>query len=211
MSTLEDRSGEENFLDVLRVIYPGVQVCHRLDKETSGVLICAKNKDTYKYMSALFERRKVRKVYHALVQGAVQWKDRVVDKPILKQLNGRVRIDRRGKPSVTHCSSLVTFKNHTLMSCLPLTGRMHQIRIHLAHEGYPICADGFYGGQPIFLSNIKRNYLRKGNKPERPLLSRVALHALSINFSEADGKSMYFEAPYPKDFNAAINQLRRSW
>jgi 23S rRNA pseudouridine955/2504/2580 synthase len=154
-----------------------------------------------------FEKRKVTKIYHAVVDGIHQFRDQLVDEPILKT-DHVVRISRDGKPSQTYLASLESFRNHTLVECKPITGRMHQIRIHLSHLGAPITGDEIYGGKPFYLSGVKRGFNLKKFSEEQPLIKRMALHAFSLEFEGLKGNVIKIEAPYPKDIQALVRQLR---
>lgn len=207
ISTLEDRNDPENILKLARQRLGDAQVCHRLDKDTSGVLAIAKNPKAYRHLSMQFENRQVNKIYHAVVDGIHRLEHQEVDAPILKQNDGTVKISREGKPAQTIFSTLHVFKNHTLIECRPITGRMHQIRIHLARLGASITGDELYGGKPFYISSIKRGFNLKQQTEEQPLMKRMALHARSLQFELISGKTIQIEAPYPKDFQALLKQL----
>jgi len=208
LSTLEDRHEKSNLLAMARQYIPTAQVCHRLDKETSGVLAIATNPDAYRHMSMQFEKREVTKVYHAVVDGIHQFNERLVDAPILKQDDGTVKISRReGKPAQTIFTSIRSYRQHTLMDCRPVTGRMHQIRIHLSISGASITGDELYGGKPFFLSSIKRGFNLKQDTEEQHFLKRMALHAFSLQFLDLSAIPRIVEAPYQKDMQALIRQL----
>lgn len=207
ISTLEDRNDPQNILLSAKSYVTDMQVCHRLDKETSGALALAKNPEAYRHLSMQFENRQVTKHYHAVVDGIHSFHVELVDKPILKQNDGTVKISREGKDAQTYFSSLTSFKNHTLVQCSPITGRMHQIRIHLSILKAPILGDETYGGKPFFLSSLKRGFNLKKMTEELPFMKRMALHAFSLEFSGLNDKKVMIEAPYPKDFQALIKQL----
>jgi RluA family pseudouridine synthase len=209
ISTLADRHDKVNLLALARGYATDAQVCHRLDKDTSGVLAIAKNPEAYRHMSIQFEKRTVVKVYHAIVDGIQNFKDTLVDEPILKQEDGTVKISRRdGKPAQTYFTSLKSFRAHTLVECRPVTGRMHQIRIHLATQRASITGDEMYGGKPFLLSSIKKRAfnLKKGTE-EVSFMKRMALHAFSLEFDDLSGTRQNVVAPYPKDFQALVRQL----
>jgi len=208
IATLEDRNEPVNLLQLARQLYPDAQVCHRLDKETSGALAIARNPEAYRHLSIQFEKREVVKRYHAVVDGLHQFSDFLVDAPILKQDDGTVRISNRdGKPAQTWFNALKSFRMHTLMECKPVTGRMHQIRIHLAISGAPIMGDTQYGGKLFYLSQVKRGFNLKKGTDEEPFMKRMALHAFSLLFQDLDGTSIEVEAPYQKDMTALVKQL----
>lgn len=207
IATLEDRADPVNLLGLAKEYYPGAQACHRLDKETSGVIAFAKDPEAYRHLSLQFQRRQVEKVYHAVCDGIHRMENVVVDKPVLKSREGPVKISKLGKPAQTRFTSLKAYRMHTLVSCIPYTGRMHQIRVHLASVGAPITGDAAYGGKPFFLSSIKRNFNLKKDVEEEALMKRFALHAYSLAFSDLEGRRMEVVAPYPKDMRALIRQL----
>ncbi|HEY0896476.1 MAG TPA: RluA family pseudouridine synthase [Sphingobacteriaceae bacterium] len=211
LTSLDEREGGEiNLLRLARQYSADAQICHRLDKETSGALIIAKNPDAYRLVSMQFERRKVNKVYHAVIDGTHVFEDLKVDLPILNLGNKNVTISRAdGKSAETWFRSLQFFKHYTLVECRPVTGRMHQIRIHLASQKASIAGDSMYGGKPVFLSNIKRGYRLGKDQEEQPIMKRFALHAREITFRINEEESMTITAPYPKDFATLVKQLEQ--
>lgn len=210
--TLDDR--DQTIKGVLRMAkeyWPDAQACHRLDKETSGILVLAKTPEAYRHLAMQFEAREVNKVYHAIVNGVADFKETIVDLPIHAMNNGIVKIDKtEGKEAQTIFNTEEVFKKHTLVRCEPVTGRMHQIRIHLTCLKHPIVADSQYGGKDVFLSEIKKKFNLKKDTDEIPLIRRVALHSYSIGFFQLNGDPLYIEAPYPKDMDALLTQLRKS-
>jgi 23S rRNA pseudouridine955/2504/2580 synthase len=210
ISTLEDRNDSINILQVARNFIADAQVCHRLDKDTSGVLAIAKNPEAYRNLSIQLEDREVTKIYHAIVDGIHDFKESLVDAPILKQNDGTVKISRTGKSAQTTFTTMEVMGNYTLVECRPVTGRMHQIRIHLAKLGASIAGDDLYGGKPVFLSKIKRGFNLKKDTAEEALMKRMALHAFSLEFLDMAGKKVKVEAPYPKDFRVLVKQLREN-
>jgi RluA family pseudouridine synthase len=211
LSTLEDRHEKVNLLALARDYTDDAQVCHRLDKDTSGVLAIAKNPEAYRHLSMQFEKRQVTKIYHAVVDGIHNFQDHLVDLPILKKDDGVVSISRsEGKPAQTYFTSLRSFRMHTLMDCRPVTGRMHQIRIHLATLGASITGDKVYGGKPFLLSAIKRGFNLKKGTEEESFMKRMALHAFSLEFDDLSNTRQRIEAPYPKDMRALLKQLEEN-
>ncbi len=162
------------------------RILHRLDKETSGVLLVAKDIETERRLRAAFEYRRISKTYMALVEG--EWPAgpaQMIDAPIGpdERRSGRMRIVRGGKESQTEVELEQGYRGYSLVRCRPLTGRTHQIRVHLAHEGFPLVVDKLYGRNDEFLlSQIKRGYRAKQGRPERPLIDRLTLHAAEIVF-----------------------------
>lgn len=212
ISTLEDRNDPINILKLVKDHLPDAQVCHRLDKETSGILVIAKHHEAYRHFAIMLEKRQVKKVYHAIINGIHEFDNLEADQSIFSS-NSKSRVDfREGKPSLTLISTLETFKFHTLVKCFPVSGRLHQIRVHLAFHKAPICCDPAYGGDFIYLSQIKKNYhLGKFTDEEHPLIQRVALHSHNIAFRDYNTEDRIIEvgAPYPKDFAVLIRQLRK--
>ncbi|GGH19507.1 RNA pseudouridine synthase [Sphingobacterium alkalisoli] len=211
VASLDEREGGEvNILRLAKKYYDDAQVCHRLDKDTSGILLIAKNPDTYRSVSIEFEKRRVSKIYHAIIGGIHTFENLKVDLPILNQGNKNVSIDRtNGKAAVTIFNTLQYFKNYTLVECRPITGRMHQIRIHLATQHAAIVGDLMYKGKPIYLSQIKkRGFTISKDQDEQPIIRRFALHSKAVEFV-LDGKKYAFEAQYPKDFATLLKQLEK--
>lgn len=207
VATLDDRVEKINLLSLAKQYSADAQACHRLDKDTSGVLAFAKHPEAYRHLSMQFEHREVAKVYHAVVDGIHRFQNQLVDAPILKQDDGIVKLSKQGKDAQTYFTSLKSYRQHTLIECKPITGRMHQIRIHLASLGASITGDTQYGGRPVLLSQLKRGFNLKKFTEEQPLIKRMALHAFSLEFALTNGQKQLFEAPYPKDFAALVRQL----
>ncbi|MBC8053195.1 MAG: RluA family pseudouridine synthase [Sphingobacteriaceae bacterium] len=209
ISSLDEREG--GGLSILRLAKEysaDAQVCHRLDKETSGCLIIAKNPEAYRLVSMQFERRKVKKLYHAVVNGTHQFNQLDVNLPILNLGNKNVAISRQeGKAAETIFNSVKYYKHYTLIECMPITGRMHQIRIHLASQRAAIAGDDMYGGQAVLLSTIKRGYRLGKDQEELPIMKRFALHAREVAFKIDEEKEITITAPYPKDFATLLKLL----
>ena len=211
LPSIDERQGLSiNLLALARKSFPDIQICHRLDRETSGVIVFAKNPESYRHVSMEFEHRNVEKTYHAVIDGHHDFEEVEVDLPILVGKKGVVKIDRgAGKPAQTTFNSLEFFNFHTLVECKPKTGRTHQIRIHLATKGASITADALYGGKDIFLSTYKRKYRLGKGKEESPIIKRFALHAKALKIKHPNGSTLNVEADYPKDMDVLINLLRK--
>ncbi len=186
---------------------------HRLDFETSGVLLLARNKLALVALANLFGSEKPLKKYVALVQGA-PGEERVEVSASLgphPSRPGLVRVDpKHGKRAKTVFSIFERFAGWTLLSCEPLTDRAHQIRAHLRSVALPIVGDRLYGGKPLLLSRLKPDYRLKPGHQERPLLDRVALHAEQLSFPHpVSGQTVVIHAPWPKDFSVAVKYLRK--
>ncbi|MDN3669946.1 pseudouridine synthase [Echinicola jeungdonensis] len=210
LSTLDDRHERQNILQLAKKHTPDAQVCHRLDKETSGCLVIAKNQEAYRNIAIQFENRKVNKVYHAVIDGIHEFKDLLVDRNLIASSKGMAKISKDGKSATTYFTTLSTYQAHSLVECRPVTGRLHQIRIHLAYLKSPICGDELYGGKPLYLSKLKRRFNLKQGTEELPIMQRVSLHAYSIGFEGRDGKPIEVSAPYPKDYAVLIHQLEKN-
>lgn len=187
---------------------------HRIDKDTSGLIIYARNEDAQRNLSMQFEKREIQKTYHALVYGHPLWETLEVKLPLLPDGDSRHRTvvnKKNGKPSLTEFRLIGTCGPYSWIEAKPKTGRTHQIRVHLAENGLCIVCDPLYSGnqKPVRLSEIKKKW--NGDEyEERPLLSRLALHAYKIEFTHPrTGEKMVFTAPYPKDMEATRKQLAK--
>lgn len=211
VATLADRNDKTNISDLAKTYSEDAQVCHRLDKETSGVLAIAKTPEAYRHLSIQFEKRQVSKEYHAVVDGIHDFQNTIVDEPLVTKGNGQVRINKSGgKDATTSFDTEKAYRQHTLVSCKPVTGRMHQIRVHLSHLGAPITGDVQYGGKMFYLSSLKKKYNLKQWTEEQPLIKRVALHAHALEFNLLNGEKLKVEAPYLKDMRVLVSQLEKN-
>lgn len=185
---------------------------HRLDFETSGVLLLAKNKPALIHLANQFGSEGVSKTYLALAHGAPETEFEIDARlaPHPTKL-GLVRVDpKHGKKACTRFRVLERFRGWCLLHCFPSTGRTHQIRVHLKSAGYPIVGDATYGGKPLFLSLFKRNYQPNRNRPEQPLLGRVALHAESLQLLHpATTAGVTIASERPHDLEVALKYLRK--
>ena len=213
LASLDERTTDrtDSVLRLAKAYWPDAQLGHRLDKETSGILAIAKTPDAYRHLAMQFEHREVTKRYHAVVNGVHNLEEISVYLPISPVKDGTaVKIDReKGKVAETIFNTLKAYKTTTLVECMPVTGRMHQIRVHLMCLKAPIVNDPTYGGKPVFLSDLKRNFNLKQDTEELPLIKRVALHAHSLTFTLLNGEEATFEAPYPKDFDTLVKQIEK--
>jgi 23S rRNA-/tRNA-specific pseudouridylate synthase len=204
---------------------------HRIDAGTSGVLLCAKTKPALDSLSGQFQSKTVEKIYLALVVVLPLERVMKVVEPVRAPEGGlpetftmelalgeddarpgRMRIFRKhgGKASRTDFRVIERFGRYALLECRPLTGRTHQIRVHLAAAGAPVLNDPFYGDpdEVLLLSNLKRRY--KGRDEERPLIGRLALHASELTVTHPGTQSpLTVRAPMPRDFEVAIKYLRK--
>ncbi|MFT3932992.1 MAG: RluA family pseudouridine synthase [Chitinophagaceae bacterium] len=212
--SIPDRTQSQPSLkDFLIDRYGGIFTVHRLDAVTSGVIVFAKNEETHKFLSQQFEERSTRKIYNGLVTGKLTEANGVIDEPIAEHYSqkGMMMVNAKGKPSVTEYKVLEQFKLFSWMEFHILTGRTHQIRVHMKHLGHPIVCDELYGdAQPLLLSSFKKKFnLSKSAEEERPILQRLALHAAQLSFTNPAGEIQTFEAPLPKDLRALLQQLRK--
>lgn len=202
-----------NIRRILEDMYGEIYIVHRLDKETSGVMIAARNAQAHKNLSEQFEHHTIRKIYHAIVSGVVEQDEFPINIPLMAdpKRKGLMRPSARGKDAHTIVKVLERFRIASLIECTLVTGRMHQIRVHCSAIGHPLLVDPDYGTTKEFLlSSIKRRYNLKKDTTERPVIDRLTLHAKSIAFLHpSTSQSVEFTSEYPRDVAAAINVLRK--
>jgi RluA family pseudouridine synthase len=192
---------------------PELRVVHRLDKDTSGVMIFALSEEAHQALNRQFEKREVEKVYHAFVDGQPQPPEGRITSALRMSPQGKVVVHKKGKEAETTYRTLESFQRFSLMEVQIHTGRTHQIRVHFQSIGHPLLIDPLYGKREAFyLSEIKgkRYHLSKKEEAERPLINRTTLHACKLSFQHpASGEPLEFEAPFPKDLKALLDQLRK--
>ncbi len=211
-------SAEPTLTDILLKKYPEIRtvgddpalrpgIVHRLDKDTSGVMVVARNQKSFEYLKSLFRGRDIKKTYVAVVSGVPQEKQGIIDKPIGIR-NGTtkrsVRSEKMAKPAVTEYKVLAMSdprlatsgkpQSYSLLEIHPLTGRTHQIRVHLASIGRPIAGDVLYGP-----------------KKQPPWANRLMLHATSIEFVDGSGGRLRFDAEAPKEFERIFRNLSQKY
>jgi 23S rRNA pseudouridine1911/1915/1917 synthase len=201
-----------NLYALLKARYGHIFTLHRLDKDTSGLMVFAKTAEAHKELSQQFEHRKISKTYWAVVDGTPPESGKI-DVPVQWAANQhRMVVRSSGKSAFTEYSRLETFGLYSLLKVQIHTGRTHQIRIHLQSIGHPLAIDPIYGSRnALFLSRIKRGkyYLKKGQE-EQPLIDRCTLHARTLSLKHPkSGSKILVEAPIPKDLKALLNQLRK--
>lgn len=171
-------------------------IVHRLDRQTSGVMVLARDRDVHRSLSLQFQRRQAQKSYHAIVVGRPPWSEIAVRLALRPNVGRRKRtaVDpRRGKEAITRLRVLKDLVGAALVEAIPQTGRRHQIRAHLAAMGFPIMADPLYGPQDAY--------------PDPPI-ARLALHAHQLRIIHPrSGLPHTFQAPYPADFLQALATL----
>jgi 23S rRNA pseudouridine1911/1915/1917 synthase len=232
--------GEAERLDrLLALPYGRIFTVHRIDKDTSGLVVFARNAEIHRFLSQAFESRAVEKTYLAAVHGRPAWEEADCDLPLVPDGDRRRRtiVDRsRGKKSYTRFRRLLCAGNYSLIEARPETGRTHQIRVHLAALGYPVICDPLYGvnarsstpegganrgglEKGVFLSSFKKGW-RGSPADEKPLISRLALHALRLVLPLPDQTAepalpsapgiLTLDAPLPRDFSALRAQMEKS-
>ena len=192
---------------------PRLRLVHRIDKDTSGVLLFAKNKAAQKHVSHQFQNNLVSKEYLALVAGRPQKGEGDIDAPMARHPSSplKMAVSKQGRPARTLWKVEEYLGPFTLLRVFPKTGKTHQIRVHLKSIDLPLAIDPLYNptaSEGLFLSSFKRHY-RKSAHQERPLISRLTLHAEKLAFQNLDGTKIELLAALPKDFRATIAQLRK--
>lgn len=179
--------------------YPEFHFVHRIDRETSGVLVVAKTQAAHEFLKKQFQNREIKKVYRAFVHGTLKDERGMITKPIGSARGGRGPRSAKApygkmREATTQWRRITAGQGISYVEVFPKTGRTHQIRVHFSSVGHPIVGDPLYGpGRPQALG-----------------FSRLALHALSFSFMHPSGNEMAFEAPLPADFVAAEKELRKA-
>ncbi|MES2315201.1 MAG: RluA family pseudouridine synthase [Patescibacteria group bacterium] len=194
----DERSKEKTILDLFIKKYPKVEVVHRLDKDTSGVMLLAKNKKAHEFLKHQFQERTIKKIYNAIVSGSVKHDRGIINKPIGRSpkdfrrwLAGR---GARGelRDAVTDYKVLKRFTDKgikfTYLEVKPKTGRTHQIRVHMKFLNHPVACDPLYNP----------------DSPKPTGFKRLALHAASIEFKNLAGKTIKIESPLPLEFKKIL-------
>ena len=187
---------------------PGI--VHRLDRDTSGAILVAKNDQAHAKLAMQFESRTIEKAYFALTLGSPQRDRDVIDCPIGHHPHQRDKMairrdDPNSRTAHTFYEVVERFDGFAAVQATPKTGRTHQIRVHLNHIGCPVLCDRLYGGR----SKITRGEIRRDQGDELVLLDRQALHASWIKFTHPEsGKTLKIEAPLPADMNAVLRELQ---
>jgi 23S rRNA pseudouridine955/2504/2580 synthase/23S rRNA pseudouridine1911/1915/1917 synthase len=212
--SIPDREGKEVSLKrMLQEKYEFIFTVHRLDKDTSGMIVFARNEHTHKHLSVQFEERQTEKIYQGLLIGSLSESEGSIDALIAENpaRKGTMHIHQKGKESLTEYKVLKDFKIFSWVQFQIHTGRTHQIRVHAKHIGNPVVCDPVYGdGNPILVSSFKSKFnLSKNELEERPIMNRLALHAFSLSFRKTNGEFVKLDAPLPKDIRATLQQLEK--
>lgn len=212
--SIPDRLGKERSLKTwLAERYGNIYTVHRIDRDTSGLIVFARTPEAQQVLSTQFENRETEKVYLGIVAGCPSQATGRIEAPIAEHpaRNGTMIIHRNGKSAHTEYTLIDRFPGYALLQFRILTGRTHQIRIHAREMGHPIVCDPLYGdGKPFLLSSMKKKFhLSKKEETERPLLGRLALHAYQLSFRDTAGDRLELEAPLHKDMRAMLQQLRK--
>jgi 23S rRNA pseudouridine1911/1915/1917 synthase len=210
--TIPDREGVPGVRNLLQDKFGSIFTIHRIDKDTSGVVVFAKNEMAHRHFSMQFESRETKKFYNGFVLGSPALDSGVINEPIAEHPSkkGLMTVYRKGKESITEYEVINRFRFYSWMRFRILTGRTHQIRVHMKHLGNPIVCDGLYGdGKPVFISQLKTKFNLSKDTEERPLLNRLALHAAELELIALDGSIIKIKAPLPKDLKAVLQQLTK--
>lgn len=216
-SVLQRLAGEMN-LPHTGSADPRLRVVHRLDKETSGVLLFARHIAAQRHVSHQFQNNTTLKEYLAVVIGRPGENQGEIDANLAPHPTSPRRMSlvrHGGRPARTAWQVEEGFRSYTLLRVFPKTGKTHQIRVHLKHIGLPLAVDQLYNparlGAPIglFLSAFKRGYRATQGEEERPLIGRLTLHAEKLRLQHINGSGIEIIAPLPKDFRATLNMLRK--
>ena len=219
ISVTADRSGASDVLQLLsRQLAPTepLRLVHRLDKETSGILLIAKNKPAQSRYSRLFAKRMIQKLYLAIARSPLPQKSGSIKDPIARSKRNPQAMHvhpRLGKPALTFWDQIADFSMLSLVSAQIITGRTHQIRIHFSHRGMPLAIDPIYGSaDPLMLSSYKNNYRPKSDKPEPPMIDRLTLHAYQLTIPigpETSPTTTTFVAGLDKKFASVLKLLAK--
>lgn len=195
LSVLPDGWGKDSsyLVKLLEEEYGKVFIVHRLDKTTSGVMVFARSAEAHRALNIQFEKHQAKKIYHAIAIGNPKWDEHIAKHPLRVNVGHKHRTmvdDKNGKPSETRFKIIKRYPAHALLEAELMTGRTHQIRVHAYALGHPILGDILYSA------------------PETDLISRPALHAYSLSFTHPQtNERLTFTAPYPPDFNNALENL----
>ncbi|MBK9108065.1 MAG: RluA family pseudouridine synthase [Saprospiraceae bacterium] len=186
-------------------------ILHRLDKDTSGILLFAKDPETHQTVNGMFEHQEIEKTYQCITEAYPVDNEGMIDMPIAHDPShpGRMTVHPKGKTCITKFLVLQRFKHFGHIQVSPKTGRTHQIRVHFAFIGSPLVCDPLYGiRKTLGIQDIKRKAKRIDIEEASYLLQRTALHASQLSFV-LNGENYLLQAPMPKDMNAALKQIEK--
>ncbi len=181
---------EKHLVGLLHQRFGTVFVTHRLDRDASGLIIFARTAEAHRYYSGLFETRAVEKTYLVAAEGRVAEDRGEIDKPLKERGSGRVSVTFDGKPSLTKYSVIERLKSATVLEVSIVTGRRHQIRVHLYSIGHPVVGDKLYG-----------------DAAKQARYPRMMLHSWKLKLKDMSGKMMSFEVYPPADFMGVLKVL----
>lgn len=201
----------KNLSGIGGVLRPGI--VHRLDKDTTGVMIVAKNDASHRILAERIKNRSVKRVYHAIIWGVPKENYGVIEAPIgrnpAKNFLWAVNYEK-GKSARTYYETIETFRNFSLLRLILETGRTHQIRVHMQHLGHPIVGD------PLYIKKVSKELADDLKKhsikvfTELKSITRQLLHSYELNFNHPiSDEPLFFNAPYPGDFNTFLSMLRK--
>lgn len=195
---------------ILQSQYGKLFVVHRLDRDTSGILLFARNSQSHRFLNEQFQNRQTKKIYHAIIIGNPSWDEYLAEFPLCVDGDRRHRTTveyEKGKPASTDFVVVERFSNNCLLKAMPYNGYTHQIRAHLFAAGFPILGDQLYSNP---LPSFSSNALPLPHEPQ--LINRMALHASLLSFIHPTSHAtLSLEAPYPVDFHNALHSLRQSY
>ncbi|MDP4282987.1 MAG: RluA family pseudouridine synthase [Bacteroidota bacterium] len=216
MFTIPDRHDETqlSLYKILTQKYGKIFIVHRLDRDTSGLILFAKNEISHKFLSKLFEQRNIEKKYLGIVRGSMPAKKGSVNEPIAEHpfRKGEMAVNKKGKPSLTDYEMIEDYGIYSLVQFDIHSGRTHQIRVHTKFVGHPIICDAVYGdSKPVLLSSFKKKYkLSQHDDDERPIIKRLGLHSHKLSFTDLHHTKHTIEAELPKDMKALLQQLKKN-
>lgn len=212
ISSLHERfdSEQDSIIELVKAENENYSLCHRIDRETSGVLLISKNAESYRHIAMQFEKRTVQKEYHAIVSASVSLDHLNIDLPLYTDSKRRTQVSKaKGKESLTTITTFKQYKHFTILSCKPHTGRLHQIRVHAASQNLPLVCDELYGGKIPYLNEVKKKVHLGKDEEKKAMMKRVALHAYSIQFNSIAKGDISITAPYPDDFAVMVKLLEK--
>lgn len=196
---------------ILALKFEPLWVVHRLDRNTSGVMVLARSAAAHKHLNTQFQERQVKKIYLALITGDPDWDSIIIEQPLSTNKGRRKRtiVDiQDGKPSATRLKVRRRYGDYTLVEAVPQTGRRHQIRAHLASLSHPVACDSLYGGGKYIQYADIIDRPPDGLRFSEPVLKRPGLHARELDLLHpSTGERLTLKAPYPNDLQLTLEVL----